>query len=200
MTDMTARAPGKPLPRSEREQRVLDVAGELFYARGVHEVGMDELIRATGFGKASVYRLFATKDELIGAYLRRLAVTILAAIDRDIEASADDPRAALRAILGAIAEDVARPSFRGCPFNNASIEFADPSHPARRAARDYRAELLARLRALADRLVPGRGDALASQLALLIDGMYTNAAHLGPGGPAAAGPALAEALIEAARG
>lgn len=41
---------------------MLDAASALFYARGVHEVGMDELIRATGLGKATVYRLFATKD------------------------------------------------------------------------------------------------------------------------------------------
>jgi AcrR family transcriptional regulator len=45
---------------------------------------MDELIAATGLGKATVYRLFATKDELIGAYLRRHAQTILVAIDADI--------------------------------------------------------------------------------------------------------------------
>jgi AcrR family transcriptional regulator len=189
-----------PLPRAEREQRVLDVAADLFYARGVHEVGMDELIRATGFGKATVYRLFATKDELVGAYLRRLASDILAAIDRDVQAHADDPRAALQAILSAVADDIARPTFRGCPFNNASIEFADPAHPARVAAREYRAELLLRLRDLTDRLTSEGGEALASQLALLIDGMYVNAAHLGPRGPAAAGPALADALIEAARG
>ena len=73
------------LPRETRERLVLDTAKDLFYARGGHEVGMDELVRATGLGKATVYRLFATKDELIGAYLRRLAGDILALIDTEIE-------------------------------------------------------------------------------------------------------------------
>jgi hypothetical protein len=45
------------LPREEREQRVLDTAAELFNARGMHEVGMDERARRTGLGKRGLYRL-----------------------------------------------------------------------------------------------------------------------------------------------
>src|ERR1700758_4621183 len=110
----TSRAPR--LSRQQRETQVLDTAARLFYARGVHEVGMDELVRATGLGKATVYRLFPTKDALIGAYLERLATTILAAIDRDIERLADDPQAAVEAIFAAVAADLASPAFRGCAF------------------------------------------------------------------------------------
>jgi AcrR family transcriptional regulator len=158
-------------------------------------VGMDELIAATGLGKATVYRLFATKDELIGAYLRRLAQNILAAIDADIARHGEDPAAAISAIFAAISEDLARPEFRGCPFNSASIEFADPDHPARVAARDYRAELHRRLTDLAQAARPDAGPQLGAQLAVLADGMYTSAAHLGPDGPAATGPALVDALL-----
>jgi hypothetical protein len=103
-------------------------------------------------------------------------------------------------ISAAVANDIARPTFRGCAFNNASIEFDDPSHPARVVARSYRAALHERLVGLGERIAHGRGDELGAQLALLVDGMYVNAAHLGPGGPAAAGPALAAALVETARG
>lgn len=180
-------SPRATLTREEREALVLDTAADLFYARGVHEVGMDELVRATGLGKATVYRLFGTKDALVGAYLDRLATTILGLIDADLTRHAPDPRGAVRAIFAAIADDLARDGFRGCAFNNASVEFA-AGHPARRAAAAYRAALRERLRAVA-------GDAVGDQLALIIDGMYTSAAHLGPNGPAAVGPALAEALM-----
>lgn len=189
----SSRAP--TLPREERERRVLDTAAELFYSRGVHEVGMDELVRATGLGKATVYRLFSTKDELIGAYLRRLASEILAAIDAEIDRHTDRPCDALDAILSAIEQDVGRSTFRGCAFNNASIEFPDPGHPARAVARDYRVQLHRRLVALAEQARPGEGERLGAQLALIVDGMYVNAAHLGAAGPAAAGPALAAALL-----
>jgi AcrR family transcriptional regulator len=188
-----------PLPREERERRVLDTAAELFYARGVHEVGMDELVRRTGLGKATVYRLFPTKDALVGAYLERLSTDILGLIDSEVVAHAGDPAAAVHAIFTAIADDIARPTFRGCPFNNASIEFDDPQHPARVVARGYREALHERFAGLGERIAPGRGRELGAQLALLVDGMYVNAAHLGRAGPAAAGPALADTLVEAAR-
>jgi AcrR family transcriptional regulator len=195
MSPNASRSPA--LPRDERERRVLDTAAALFYARGVHEVGMDELVRATGFGKATVYRLFPTKDALVGAYLERQARAILALVDRDI---ADrEPAAAVQAIFAAIEADLARPGFRGCAFNNASIEFDDPAHPARVAAREYRSALRERLRSLAEEVAPGNGDRLGDRLALLIDGMYTSAAHLGPSGPAGGGAELAAALLEAAR-
>ena len=195
MSALPARAPA--LPREERERRVLDVAAELFYARGVHEVGMDELVRATGLGKATVYRLFPSKDALIGAYLQRLSSSILSLIDLEIDRHADHPDRAVEAIFAAIAADVARPTFRGCAFNNASIEFPDPAHPARAVAREYRSELHRRLVALAERVRPGAGQTLGAQLALVIDGMYTNAAHLGAEGPTASGPALARQIITA---
>jgi hypothetical protein len=110
------------------------------------------------------------------------------------------PAAALHAILNAVAADLARPEFRGCAFNNASVEFDDPLHVVRVAARDYRNALYQRLHALARQLLaePLAAKALAGQLATLIDGAYTNAVHLGPDGPAAAGLLLARELTDRA--
>src|ERR1700757_5386118 len=96
----TSRAPR--LSRQQREAQVLDTAARLFYARGVHEVGMDELVRTTGLGKATVYRLYPSKDVLVAAYLRRLAATIGAAISEQIAAHDGDPAGALFAIVDAI--------------------------------------------------------------------------------------------------
>lgn len=186
--------------RDERESVVLDTAERMFYAEGVHEVGMDALIAKTGLGKATVYRLYATKADLIGAYLDRLAERILTAIDADI---ADrEPAVAIARILDAIEADVGRRSFRGCPFNNASIEFADPAHPARKVARRYRRELLRRLTILSMRVTGDHeaGRRLGGQLAALIDGAYTSGAHLGPDGPARDGLALARSLADHAAG
>jgi AcrR family transcriptional regulator len=175
-------------PRAERERIVLDTAARLFYGRGVHEVGMDELVRATGLGKATVYRLFPTKEALVGEYLGRLAGEILAAIDAGTAAAASTADA-LHGVLDAVEADLARPGFRGCPFHNAGTEFPDPAHAARRMAREYRVQLHRRLAELA-------GEPLGSQLAVLIDGAYTSAAHLGPGGPAAPALVLARELVD----
>ena len=94
-----------------------------------------------------------------------------------------------------------RPCRRTGAFDNASIEYDDPQHPARIAAREYRTALHGRVHDQARRLLPASPEAaaaLAGQIATLIDGAYTRAAHLGPAGPAAAGLALAHQLVDQA--
>ena len=175
---------------------MLDTAERLFYARGVRSVGMDELVAETGLGKQSVYRLFPSKDALVEAYRARLRGSILALADRDL--ADPDPRAALLRVIDAIEESVRATTFRGCPFHNASIEYADPAHPVRQVAAGYREDLRARLRARAVQLVgdEAEGELLGDRLALLVDGAYVSAAHLGPDGPAATGLALARELVQ----
>ena len=149
------------LPATVREQRILDAAADLFYRRGVHEVGMDELITATGLGKASVHRVCASKDALIPAYLTRRADTIFGLIDDDMARHEGDPRGAIMAIIDAVEADLGDPGFRGCAFNNASIEFGDPNNGARTVSRQYREGLRDRLINLSTAL---RGDAEGEQL------------------------------------
>ena len=179
----------------ERRRIVLDTATRLFTQHGVHAVGMDRLIAETGLSKMSVYRVFATKDELVGAYLDQLRTRIFELIDRDVE-DGEDPRLALHAILTSIEADVRRPDFRGCPFGNAAAEYDDLEHPARRIAQEYRQGLLDRLQRLTSELDPDEGRRLARQLAVIIDGAYLSAAHLGAGGPASEGIVLARSLID----
>jgi len=179
------------LSREQRRAIVLDAAARLFYARGPRGVGMDELVRATGLGKMTVYRLFPSKDELVGAYLAQKAATILDLIDADIARHPDDPRGALLAVMDAIERDVTSEGFRGCAFNNAAIEYEALEHPARVAATGYKMALHQRLTTLAERVCPGHGGQRAAELHLVIDGMYLNAGLLGAAGPAAYGRELA---------
>jgi AcrR family transcriptional regulator len=184
--------------RAERQAIVLDTAERLFSSRSSRSVGMDELVRETGLGKMTVYRLFKSKDDLVGAYLSRKAATVLAYIDAELVRCDGDPRAALLAVVDTVERDVTRTGFRGCPFTNVSSEYDDPQHPARSAAADYKFELHGRLERLADELIPGAGDDLAAQIHLIIDGMYLSGGLLGPDGPASHGRQLAEKLIDAA--
>jgi AcrR family transcriptional regulator len=183
--------------RAERESIVLDTAERLFSSRSSRSVGMDELVRETGLGKMTVYRLFRSKDELVGAYLARRAATVLGSIDGIVRAE-PDARSALLAVVGSVEADVTRAGFRGCPFTNVSSEYDDPQHPARSAAADYKFELHARLERLAEEVAPGVGEDLAAQVHLIIDGMYLSGGLLGPDGPAAHGRDLAERLVDIA--
>jgi AcrR family transcriptional regulator len=199
---LTAADAGGPVRRSraERQAIVLDTADRLFAGRSSRSVGMDELVRETGLGKMTVYRLFKSKDDLVGAYLARKAATVLAFIDAELVRLEGDPRAALLSVVDAVERDVTRTGFRGCPFTNVSSEYDDPQHPARSAAADYKFELHLRLERLADQIVPRGGEDLAAQIHLIIDGMCLSGGLLGPDGPASHGRQLAERLITIALG
>ncbi len=184
--------------RAERQAIVLDTAERLFAGRSSRSVGMDELVRETGLGKMTVYRLFKSKDDLVGAYLARKAATVLARIDAELARLEGDPRAALLSVVDTVEADVTRAGFRGCPFTNVSSEYDDPQHPARSAAADYKFELHARLERLAELIAPGAGEDLAAQVHLIIDGMYLSGGLLGPDGPASHGRELAERLVDIA--
>jgi AcrR family transcriptional regulator len=185
--------------RAERQAIVLDTAERLFSGRSSRSVGMDELVRETGLGKMTVYRLFKSKDDLVGAYLSRKAATVLAFIDAELDRLHGDPEAALLSVVDAVERDVTRTGFRGCPFNNVSSEYDDPQHPARSAAADYKFELYSRLERLSEEIAPGNGEDLAAQIHLIVDGMYLSGGLLGPDGPAAHGRKLAERLIAIAK-
>lgn len=148
-----------------------------------------------GLGKAAVYRLYPTKDALIGGYLGRLAGDIATAIAFRIVEEPRDPRRALPAIVDDIAVDLRRSDFGGCAFNNASIVFDDPDHPGRVLSRAYRVYLLAIFTEAAEELDPEAGAVLGARLPFVIDACYASATHRGPDGPAAEGLALARRLI-----
>jgi len=157
---------------SPARRRVLDTATTLFYAEGVHAVGVDRIISEAGVAKATFYKHFPSKDGLVHAYLteqyraQREAITTLSA------ASADTPpRDVLARLFALMVEIGRRPGFRGCPFINAAAEFPDASHPVRGTVLDHRAWFRAVLADLSAAAGDPRPRATADVLMLLRDGL-----------------------------
>lgn len=117
--------------RSEARERLLGTAGGLFYAEGIRAVGVDRLVSEARVTRATFYRHFPSKEDLVLAYLRGADERVRNGVRTAIESTstADD---ALRAIAGAIDDDLTRPGFRGCAFLRAAAEFPDPSDPVHR--------------------------------------------------------------------
>src|ERR1700722_9703214 len=102
-------------------ERLLSAASELFYAEGVHTVGIDRVIDRAGVAKASLYNTFGSKDELVRAYLEVRHAAITARITRYIERY-EGPRERLLGVFEAQGELFAETGFRGCAFVSASAE------------------------------------------------------------------------------
>lgn len=193
-----AAATGRPRAPSSARARILDTAALLFYREGVRAVGVDLVVERSGVAKTSLYRHFATKDDLVVAFLEREDAEYWADWEQVAATSGADPAGELAAHLRAITRHIAGPNYRGCPFLNVATEFPAADHPARAVAARNKAELLRRLVALAKKIGMRKPQALADQLLLLIDGAYMNGDLLGKKGPAHALEAAGLALIDAA--
>src|ERR1700755_513601 len=102
--------------RSPRE-RLLEAAGELFYADGVQSVGIDRVIERAGVAKASLYSTFGSKEELVRAYLDERHARIVGRLRSAVDAiDADNPVARILAVFDAQAELFRAPGFHGCAF------------------------------------------------------------------------------------
>jgi AcrR family transcriptional regulator len=185
-------------PAKTARERVLEVAGDLFYREGVRAVGIDTIIARSGVAKMSLYRNFASKDDLVVAYLEERDRRFFAWWDGAVGPEGEEPSARLRRLVRATVEKVRRPGYRGCPFLNTSAEFPDAAHPARAVIAAHRGEVRERLHAICRRWNPRRPEALATQLIVLMDGVYASAGAL-TDGQAAAIVEAADALIEARR-
>lgn len=177
--------------------RLLASASELFYAEGVHSVGIDRVIEHAGVAKATLYSAFGSKEELVRAYLRARHDATRERMSRELQARYPTARERLLGVFEVQGLSFADPGFRGCAFVSARAE-ARPGGAVDEVSADYRAwlhELFADLAAAA-----GARDSkgLARQLVLLYDGAGISAWMDHDPGAEAAARAVAAALIDAA--
>lgn len=176
-------------------QRILTAARELFYAHGIHGVGVETIATAAGTNKMTLYRHFESKDQLVAEYLRGL-VTENARIWDDIAtAHPGDSLAQVRAWVAAMADHSSHGSSQGCALVNAAIQISDPDHPGLRiieqAKRDHRLRL-SRLCCASGLVAP---EQLADQLFLLVEGARVSYRSAGPDGPSSDLRTLADGVI-----
>ncbi len=120
---------------SEARERLLRSASELFYTEGIHSVGVDRIIEKAGVTRATFYRHFPSKEDLVQAYLAREDDLLRGAF-----AGIDGLPAAqqLEGAIQGIADDISRNHTRGCPFINASAEYPDAASPVRQLISGHR--------------------------------------------------------------
>ena len=177
--------------------RILVAAGELFYRHGIRAVGVDAIAEAAGTNKMTLYRHFASKDELVAEYLRQSAHAADECWERFAQAHPGDPRAQLRAWLEEMAGHLAEPDERGCALANAAIELPDKDHPARRVIEEFKRAHRMRLVRLSQDADLSEPELLADELHLLLEGARVTAQSVGTEGLAARLLRMGEAMIVA---
>lgn len=178
-------------------ERIRESARELFYREGIRAIGVDEIVSRAGVTKPSLYRSFASKDDLAAAYLQDYDAAFWERFDAGAKDHPDDPRAQLLAYLDGLAQRATKPGYRGCGLTNAAVEYPESGHPARKVAEAHKRALRERLVAMAKRMGAQDPKALGDGLLLLIEGTFASGQLFGKAGPARSLVGTAKRLIEA---
>ena len=170
-------------PAAPPRERILRTAHDLFYREGIRATGIDRVIAESGVAKLTFYRQFASKDDLVLAFLDFRHERWMAWFTGALARHGGD----VAAIAPTLAEWFAGEDYRGCAFLN-SVGELGPALPAVvAAARRHKQDMTA---AIARLMAPGPGRArTARALALAVDGAIVQAQYLAS--PAAAVDALA---------
>src|SRR3954452_14057532 len=122
MTSASSTVSSRANLQSPPRERILAASGDLFYRLGIRAVGVEAIAEAAGTNKMTLYRHFASKDELVAEYLRQSAKGADACWSQLEQAFPGDALAQLRAWLKEMAAHVANADERGCPLVNAAVE------------------------------------------------------------------------------
>ncbi len=199
MAIMRSLARGLPVRRKAAETRehVLEVAHTLFYWEGIRSTGVDRIAAEAGVAVTTLYRLFASKDDLVAAYVDRAHEGYRQWFAQALEAGGDDPRQRILALFDALTEQVQPDQCRGCPFLMALAEFPDPNSAPHRNAVAMKTWVRTQFEELAHAVTATDPGALADQLCLTMEGVYASVQALGVTGPARQVRALVQLLLDA---
>lgn len=127
---MTAKRQTEPvLPPRER---IIAAAADLFHKQGFRGVGVEAIAEAAGTNKMTLYRHFASKDELIAEWARGIVAQKEALWEELAAKYPNDPQAQLAEWSRRVAAKLAQMERRGSMLANALSELPDKDHPARR--------------------------------------------------------------------
>jgi len=147
----------------------VDTAFRLFYARGPRGVGVDTIIDEAGVAKASFYKHFPRKDDLVLAYLDEVDRTWLGQLRACARAAGDHPAKQLVGMFDALQTAARREGYHGCAFINSAAE-ASPGSEVHARSVDHKRLVRAWVTDLARRAGAADPEGLARQLTVLLDG------------------------------
>lgn len=183
------------MSRAAKRDELVDAAIRLFNRHGYHATGVDRLMEETGIAKTTLYRHFASKEELIVAALAKVDEAAREEMRAFVEAASDDPRERILATFGQLAVWLQDVEFKGCPFVAAAGEYGGATDPVFQQVRLHKRLYLAYFEELVRAARVPEPKAVARQLVMLHEGAVAFAQVLGAQGVADDARAAAERLI-----
>lgn len=157
-------------------ERIDRAAYALFSRHGTKGVGIDAVLERAGVAKATLYRHYRTKDELILGFLRRRErVWTREWLAQELERRGRTPKQRLLAMFDVFDSWFRKPDFEGCSFVNVMLEHSTPGHPVRQAAVQQLAAFRGLIGALASEAGVRDAEGFARQWQILLKGSVVSA-------------------------
>jgi AcrR family transcriptional regulator len=166
-----------PEPKPDARERIVDTAYELFSRRAIRDVGIDEVIERAGVAKATLYRHFPSKDDLVLAFLeRREERWTVAWVEAEARRRGSTPEEQLLAIFELFDEWFHRDDFEACSFINVLLEMG-AAHPLGRASVRHLASIRSVVGRLAEEATLRDPASFAHSWHILMKGSIVSAAE-----------------------
>jgi AcrR family transcriptional regulator len=181
---------------TDTRKRLIDAAKQRFYRDGFRNVGIDAVLGDVGISKTAFYKHFESKDDLVAAVLADVDVFLQRQF-RQMVKEHGGPTAVgqLQAVLRVVQGVMEDPTFHGCIFVNAAMEFPLPHDPAHAASLRHKRAIEEFVGELAERARVADPAALAAELCLIIEGAYVTRTVTGDPATMAIARRLAEQTI-----
>ncbi|MGZ5848451.1 MAG: TetR/AcrR family transcriptional regulator [Ramlibacter sp.] len=183
--------------RRPARERILDTAFRLFYARGPRGAGVDTIIAESGVAKATLYKHFPRKDDLVLAYLDRVDQIWFTQLRSAARGAGSQPSDQLVGMFDALSSACRREGYHGCAFINTAAE-AEPGSDVHARTIEHKNVVRAWVTDLARQAGAADPGQLARQLTLLVDGGLTAGVLDADPAAAQAAKAAARTLVDAA--
>jgi AcrR family transcriptional regulator len=156
------------IEHSGPRERILKTAGKLFYEDGYRAVGIDKVIAEAQVAKASFYKYFPSKDDLIVAWIKQAEAGSLGRLP---DMQSPTPLFDYMDMMIGIADQT---WCMGCTFQGAASEFGEVTHPAHAAALQVKENTIAELKKRARAQGLSDPDKIAGMMFLLLEGIWAS--------------------------
>lgn len=181
-------------PSSTRE-KILNSAEQLIYQNGIHATGMDLLVKTSGVARKSIYRHFASKEDVAAAALNERDERWMLWFRTESD-KGETPQDRILNMFSVLKSWFESEGFRGCAFINTAGEVGDPEDPVRQIAKMHKQKLLDYALELSGQLNIEHPAVLARQLLILIEGAITLSYVMGDASAADNAKEVAKILLE----
>ncbi|WEE75584.1 TetR/AcrR family transcriptional regulator [Comamonas testosteroni] len=147
-------------------ERILVAAHDLFYSEGIRATGVDRIIDRSSVSKVTFYRQYASKDELIRAYLDYRHQGWISWFKSSLAQESRDGASATEALLRTLSGWFSQAHFRGCAFLNAAAELGSTDPGILEVVRHHKKEMACVL----DDLFNSHAFSVGQSLSLAVDG------------------------------